>query len=302
MKDITGCRIVYDNYGGSERKFAIYIDGERYMVKEPDTIREKNNELSYMNNTFSEHIGCLIFQSVGIPTQETSLAKYTRSDGKEEIVVLCKDFKKPGEQLYEAKEIAKRIFDSKSKKVADFTEIQMIFDQVKSDLSGDAEKRFWDTFVVDCLIGNKDRHLGNWGFLSSDENHLTLAPVYDCGSTLAAVADDAAIERRLVDPVELKEAEGNIYASFTQNGKRVTYKEVFANPSPKLQASMKDIIPKINMAKIREIIENTKGFSESRKQYILAGIKLRYESILVRSLKRLQKREQEAHKDKSLSR
>lgn len=46
-----------------------------------------------MNNTFSEHIGCKIFQLLDIPVQETFLAKYKRSDGKTEIVVACKDFR-----------------------------------------------------------------------------------------------------------------------------------------------------------------------------------------------------------------
>ena len=26
-------------------------------------------------------------------------------------------------------------------------------------------ERFWDMFIVDALIGNWDRHNGNWGFL-----------------------------------------------------------------------------------------------------------------------------------------
>jgi len=25
--------------------------------------------------------------------------------------------------------------------------------------------QFWDMFVVDAFLGNKDRHLGNWGLL-----------------------------------------------------------------------------------------------------------------------------------------
>ena len=26
-------------------------------------------------------------------------------------------------------------------------------------------ERFWDMFIVDALIGNWHRHIGNWGFL-----------------------------------------------------------------------------------------------------------------------------------------
>lgn len=51
---------------------------------------------------------------------------------------------------------------------------------------------FWNMFIVDAFIGNWDRHNGNWGFLyniSTDE--ITLAPVYDCGSSLYPQADEA---------------------------------------------------------------------------------------------------------------
>ncbi len=44
--------------GGSEQKRAYEIDGKIYMVKFPDPVRQKKNGLSYMNNQFSEYIGC----------------------------------------------------------------------------------------------------------------------------------------------------------------------------------------------------------------------------------------------------
>lgn len=132
------------------------------MIKEPDPVREKNNQLSYMNNTYSEHIGCKIFEALDIPVQETFLAKYTRPDGEIETVVACKDFRENGAQLYEADKLAKSIIDSSNMTKPDFKDIQNIFNSVQPHLCADAEQRFWDTFVVDGLIGNSDRHLGNW--------------------------------------------------------------------------------------------------------------------------------------------
>ena len=189
MIDITNCEQLISDFEGSERKFAISYNGNTYMVKEPDPIREKNNELSYMNNTFSEHIGCRIFSMLDIPVQETFLAKYTRSDGKTEIVVACKDFRENGQQLYEADKIAKSMIDSREAKKPDFQDIERIFKRVENHMAENVRQRFWDSFVVDALIGNKDRHLGNWGFLSSDQRHLKLAPVYDCGSSLGALIE-----------------------------------------------------------------------------------------------------------------
>lgn len=57
MIDITCCEQIASDFEGSEKKFAIFYNSAAYMIKEPDHIREKTNQLSYMNNTFSEHIG-----------------------------------------------------------------------------------------------------------------------------------------------------------------------------------------------------------------------------------------------------
>ena len=59
-------------------------------------------------------------------------------------------------------------------------------------------ERFWDMFIVDALIGNWDRHNGNWGFLYDDRNdEISLAPVYDCGSCLFPQADEKIMNQFL---------------------------------------------------------------------------------------------------------
>ena len=58
-------------------------------------------------------------------------------------------------------------------------------------------------FIVDALIGNWDRHNGNWGFLyNSRTDEMTLAPVFDCGSSLFPQADDDIMQAVLDDPAE----------------------------------------------------------------------------------------------------
>lgn len=82
----------YAGVNGS--KIAVVYNGEQYMLKFPPfpTI---NKGISYTNSCISEYIGCKIFESVGIPVQETILGTYT-NNGKTKIVVACKDFTKPG--------------------------------------------------------------------------------------------------------------------------------------------------------------------------------------------------------------
>ncbi|MCI9596343.1 MAG: hypothetical protein HFE75_03415 [Firmicutes bacterium] len=40
---------------------------------------------------------------------------------------------------------------------------QMILDPLKLN------EFFWDMFIVDALVGNFDRHNGNWGFLVNEQ-------------------------------------------------------------------------------------------------------------------------------------
>ena len=292
MIDITNCKQIASDFEGTGKKFAILYQGEPYMVKEPDPVREKNNQLSYMNNTFSEHIACNIFKMLDIPVQETFLATYTRPDGKEEIVVACKDFRKYGEQLYEADKYAKSLIDSDNITKPDFSEIEKIFEKVSPELTGDIEQRFWDTFVVDALIGNKDRHLGNWGFLSTDRINLTLAPIYDCASSLGALIDDNRMKICLNKDGLMSNMECNHYTNFTLNQKSVTYKDVLMNPPKKLINSIKNIIPKIDIDKIKDFINEVPGINEIRKEYIIKSISMRYDVLLKRALNKVIRAEQ----------
>ena len=56
---------------------------------------------------------------------------------------------------------------------------------------------------MDALIGNWDRHNGNWGFLyNAHTDEMELAPVYDCGSSLYPQADEKIMEMVLSDENE----------------------------------------------------------------------------------------------------
>ena len=70
--------------------------------------------------------------------------------------------------------------------------------------------RFWDMFIVDALIGNFDRHGGNWGFIKKD-NQYRIALVYDNGSSLypklntdekleAVLSSEEEIDQRIYVP------------------------------------------------------------------------------------------------------
>ena len=156
------------------------------------------------------------------------------------------------------------------------------------------KKRFWDMFIVDALIGNWDRHNGNWGFLYdplTDKNEL--APVFDCGSSLYPQADDKIMKKVLSDQDELKARVYDIPTSaIRNNNSRINYYRYISSLNDRdCNMALKRIVSKIDLGEIGSIIEETPFLSELQKQFYKTMLKERYERILELSLKKLRKRE-----------
>ncbi|GHU75889.1 hypothetical protein FACS1894188_07550 [Clostridia bacterium] len=182
----------FNKFGGSEKKSAVLYAGAVYMLKYPDPIRAKKFKdiISYKNNQFSEHIGSSVFALCGIESQKTILGYYTDAEKKTKIVVGYEDFTQNGENLYEISKLANAVAPNEPQLDTTIENVNRIIDETKLIKNKKAIKDgFWDMFTIDALIGNKDRHFGNWGILEKD-GYITLAPVYDCGSSLSALTDD----------------------------------------------------------------------------------------------------------------
>ena len=54
MIDFTKCKEEINQYKGSEKKKTLIYNNLKYLVKFPDPLRQKNKDLSYINNAFSE--------------------------------------------------------------------------------------------------------------------------------------------------------------------------------------------------------------------------------------------------------
>ena len=86
----------------------------------------------------------------------------------------------------------------------------------------ETKKKFWDMFVIDALIGNTDRHNGNWGFLLNKQtNSIKFSPIYDCGSCLNPMLEDAELEK--INDVEIKNLAINCYSCIKVDGKKINY-------------------------------------------------------------------------------
>ncbi len=285
MIDITNYKQEINNYGGSELKATYIINGEKYMVKMPDPIRKKTLDLGYMNNQYSEYIGCHIFESVGIPVQKTMLVKLNK-DGKEKVAVACKDFLNPGEELIEISNVSLSLSTEKKYKIS-IEDVYEIINKMSVNYKLDENKlisNFWDMFVVDTLIGNTDRHFGNWGFIKKGDI-ISFAPVYDCGSSLHPLLSENEQIKLMSDSIAFKNSSYNIASVYTMNNKKIFYHEIFKNPPVALKEAIKRIVPKINIEKIKEIIASTEGLSKTQKEYYFKDILLRKEEILDKAYK-----------------
>ncbi len=298
MIDITNATWRSNRFGGSERKRTLIYDGSTYMVKFPDPVRSaKKTSLSYINNQFSEHIGCSIFRHLGIPAQETFLATCIDPMNKmEKIVVACKLFCQNGEgNLVEFSKFLLNDTDSTSRRTTTVEDVMDVLDH--SPLRLDREKikdYFWDMFVVDAFIGNGDRHLDNWGLIEMTDGTLSPAPIYDCGSSLSPLKSDEKKRELLADGNEFKQEEYNLNSVYRMNNKRVLYHEIFKNPPEDLHRAIQRIVPRIKTAsaQIDRLIDSTEGLSDISKEYMKKSLLLRRELILLPALKKCNKRDE----------
>jgi hypothetical protein len=131
--------------------------------------------------------------------------------------------------------------------------------------------RFWDMFIVDAFIGNWDRHNGNWGFLYDDRtDEMTLAPVYDCGSSLYPQADETIMEAVLADEGERNHRVYNIPTSAIMlDGKKINYFQFISSlQNEDCNRALQRIVPQINMEQIQKMIEETPFVSDLQKQFL----------------------------------
>lgn len=279
--------------GANGGKIAIVYKGEQYMLKFPPHPK-RNKEMSYTNSCISEYLGSHIFEIIGIPVQETILGTYNVK-GKEKVVVACKDFTSHDTVIQDFASLKNTLIDSGHSGYG--TELSEILEAIEEQGSVDPselKRRFWDMFIVDALIGNWDRHNGNWGFLyNSRTDEISIAPVYDCGSCLYPQADESVMKMTLENSAEMDFRVFEIPLSgIRQDGEKIRYFDFISSLKNKdCNAALKRIMPEIDMNKINALIDETHSITELQKTFYKTMLAERKEKILDKSLQLLRKRE-----------
>ena len=129
--------------------------------------------------------------------------------------------------------------------------------------------------MIDCLIGNTDRHNGNWGFIVDANKNVNFAPIYDCGSCLNPMLEDDAI-KKLTD-VEIKNLAINCYSCIKENNKKINYITYIKQmKNEDCNKSISRVFDKINLNTIKDFINGIEVMSASRKEFYVKIIDLRY--------------------------
>lgn len=281
--------------GANGSKISVVYNNDVYMLKFPP-VPTKNKEMSYSNSCISEYIGCQIFERLGIPVQETMLGTFT-VNGKEKIIVACKDFTSFGVVLQDFASLKNQVITSERNGYGtELNDILSTIDEQNSVDSKELKERFWDMFIADAFIGNWDRHNGNWGFLYDERTDTqTIAPVYDCGSSLYPQADEEMMADILADKREIQYRVFEIPTSaIMMNQKRINYFRFISSlQNEDCNAALERITKRIDMKAIAEMIDAIPCIGDLQKRFYKTMLIERKERILDYSLERYRNRQKE---------
>ena len=290
--DFTNCtRIIGRAYNGANgKKIAVEYEGEKYMIKFPSSGNKKPTELSYTNSSISEHIASSIFNMIVIKAQETKLGTFT-VNGKVKIVCACKDFADKDKHLYDFCSIKNTVINSEHNGTG--TELADVLEIIEKQQFVNPEslcEHFWNIFIADALLGNFDRHNGNWGFLFDDETQTAeIAPVFDCGSCLLPQADEKVMKTILENKDELNARIFQFPTSAIKlNDRKINYYDFISSmQNADCNKAILRLVPNIDIKLISKFIDNVPYISDLQKEFYKTYIAARYEKILLPTYRKL---------------
>ena len=146
---------------GADPKFWVMSrSGEQFLVKTGE---------KYRISPYTEHVANRFLNLLGIPAHHTELELL---DGVP--CVLCKDICLEGQLLRPYLDISDSLVTPTSRIGFEYSTTHIM-----EILQPEEQESFYKMLVGDALIGNGDRHGGNWGFLYQHHGERVFAPLYD---------------------------------------------------------------------------------------------------------------------------
>lgn len=212
-------------YNGVTEKFGITVNNVDYIVKLDDNY-----------SPICEYVASAFIRSIGIACHEVRLGVY---NGR--IVSIAKDFTSGTSlTLHPYKDMKQSSEDTDiGNKEYTYKDVQYLISKHLKMSPRNRElaiKGFWDMFICDAIVANRDRHWGNWGYLSNGQEYI-LAPLYDNGSSLfpdiggklAEYAD--RVQRKEFIKVRTFQFPASLFMMQRKDGsiKRTNYYEMFSD-------------------------------------------------------------------------
>lgn len=268
-------------YSGAERKIGVRVGSEDFIIKFP-----KKERFLIRNNHISEYIGCRIIASMGYVVQETYLGTY-----KGENIVAIKDFVEQGQQFVAFNDVGESSIEADRDEFTysyeDITDILLVNNKLTDPK--ETINQFWQLYIIDALLGNFDRHGGNWGFIKED-NQYRLAPIFDNGSCLFPRMTDEDEMTKIIN----SESETNrrIFdfprSQILLNGRKSSYYEVISSCQfEACNTALIDVFERFNLQAAYELIDDISIISEVHKTFYKHMLSSRYELLLKDTYERL---------------
>lgn len=273
-------------YSGSDRKEGLISpDGKRYLVKYAEAHTRLNDlDTSYVNNVISEYLSSHILDIAGFEVHRTFIG--TRG---EHLLVACENFTSDHQYLIEFGQYMRKHYDSGDiGRVPDIRQISHVLrhDPVLCGYSEDLWASYWERFIGDALVGNFDRHMGNWGYITDTKNQTIYpAPIYDNGSTLFPALSEKAIREDILPSKKelLKRTLLFPKAALTVNGNKAGYLDMLSSGyEPSLTQAVIKTVPAIldKMPCISQFIDDQGFLSDTRKRFYKTMLHTRMQAIL----------------------
>ncbi|MGL4762002.1 MAG: HipA domain-containing protein [Sarcina sp.] len=155
-------------------------------------------------------------------------------------------------------------------KTGEYYSLEIILEAIKGL---NLEKDLFKVFIFDFLIGNRDRHHGNWAIIEKEDT-IRISPVYDNASSLCAYLTDSKINSCFNDDNWFKSVVDRKSVSLVRlQGKKVTHLEfityLMENYYTETIDFVKSIREKYSEEQIESLVESYKILLSEEKVKLL---------------------------------